>query len=116
MIEFNPPASARLTHSGSDECALGQACDQLDVGHALSFMQRRLASVTSTKWHDAIVDEVSDGGQIRLTTIANNEQILLWHHSHVGHAVKVGDPVALHEIYHVLAVGSTWFNVSIEAF
>jgi hypothetical protein len=115
MIEFNPPASARLTHSRSGECALGQDCAQLGVGHALSFMQRRLASTTSSKWHDAIVDEVFDSGQIRLRTIATNERILLWHHAHVGDTVQVGDPVALHEIYHVLAVGSSWFNVSIEA-
>ncbi len=116
MTEFTPPAGARLAHSGSIECELGQDCDQLAAGHALSFMRLRLAAATPTKWRDAIVDEVSEDGHIRLTTIADQQTILLWHHTDAGQSLGVGDPVALHDLYQVLAVGRAWLSVSIEGF
>jgi hypothetical protein len=115
MIEFTPRASADVTRVTLGECALGQECDHPAAGHSLSFMQRRLAGATSTKWLDAIVGDVSNTGRVRLTTVADGQDIVIWHHSDVSGLMQVGEPVALHAIYHVLAVGLSWINVSIEA-
>jgi hypothetical protein len=38
----------------------------------------------------------------------------VWNHSDLGAQVKPGDPVAVHGIYGVLAVGTERFNVVVE--
>jgi hypothetical protein len=39
----------------------------------------------------------------------------VWHHADTNSTTHVGDPVALHSVYHVLAVGPSWLNVAVTA-
>jgi hypothetical protein len=95
----------------SHECASGESCDNIAEGHALSFMQRRLASSTPTKWRDALVTDIKPDGRITVTTVDDGLVISLWHHAAATGIVTWGDPVAVHSTYHVLAAGQTWLNV-----
>lgn len=122
MTEFEPfkhreladvqLADAKFAPVRLAECAFGGSCDNLGEGHALSFMQRRLASATASKWRDAIVSEVTDDGFVSLTTVDEGAAIVVWHHADTTALLQAGDPVAVHSVYHVLAVGSTWLNVA----
>jgi CubicO group peptidase (beta-lactamase class C family) len=112
MIEFNSSAHSELVHAHSTECVFAADCDQYSPGHALSFMQRRLASATPSKWRDAIVTELAADGRIQLTTVDDGSELVVWHHAYAGTLLRAGEPVALHSVYHVLAAGSEWLNVS----
>ena len=112
MTDFNPSTHVDLRHERLADCVFGMDCGTPRAGHALSFMQRRLAAATSSKWRDAIVDEVGGDGVIRLTTLDDGSSLAVWHHVDSRAAVQVGDPVALHAIYHVLAIGATWLSVA----
>lgn len=112
MIEFNSSAHSELVHAHSADCAFDVDCDNYGAGHALSFMQRRLASATPTKWRDAIVTDLAADGRVQLNTVDDGLDIVLWHHADARHLLHAGDPVALHSVYRVLAAGSEWLNVS----
>jgi hypothetical protein len=112
MTDFDPPLRTDPSHARTELCSCGAARDRWDGGHSLSFMQRRLAGVTSSRWRDAIVDEVASGGYIRLTAVDDGEELTVWHHADVSDLVRVGEPVAVHSVYHVLAVGSSWLSVA----
>ena len=112
MTESNRFTQAELGTNRFHECALGESCDNIGQGHTLSFMQRRLASSTPSKWRDALVNHVTADGRISLTTVHDGSVVTLWHHAAAGELLRQGDPVAVHSIYHVLSVGSTWLNVA----
>jgi hypothetical protein len=88
MIERNTPARA---------------------SNALSFMQRRLAAATPSKWRDAIVAEVTARGDVRLALVDDGLELVVRQHSGYAGAIRAGDPVAVHPVYNVLAIGQNWF-------
>ncbi|MFF1876968.1 hypothetical protein [Leifsonia sp. NPDC058230] len=90
----------------------GVMCAESGAGHELSFLQRRVASATPSKWRDAVVTLVLPDGWVQLTTIDDQESVWVWQHSDLTGALHSGEPVALHEVYHVLAAGSHWLNVA----
>jgi len=112
MTEPNRITQTERTTARPHECAFGESCESIGEGHALSFMQRRLASSTPTKWRDALVTGVTGDGRVSVMTVDDGLVITLWHHAGATQFVAQGDPVAVHSIYHVLAVGSTWLNVA----
>jgi hypothetical protein len=81
----------------------------------LNLVQLRVASATRSRWTDAIVHETTDTGWIALAPLttddASNELVWVWHHADLTNAIGVGDPVALHDLYNVLAAGHGRFNV-----
>jgi hypothetical protein len=112
MTEQNRLTQTERTPARPHECAFGESCQSIGEGHALSFMQRRLASSTPTKWRDALVTDVTLDGRISVTTVDDGLAITLWHHAGATGILAQGDPVAVHAIYHVLSVGQTWLNVA----
>jgi hypothetical protein len=90
----------------------GVMCAESGAGHALSFLQQRVASATATKWRDAVVSLVLPDGWVQLTTIDDRGTVWVWHHADLTGALHPGEPVALHEVYHVLALGRSWLNVA----
>jgi hypothetical protein len=116
MIESNPATHHQPTHPRSVMCGLEEECDTLSAGHSLSFMRRRLAAATSTKWIDATVTDVATDGRITVTALADADELVLWNHADVSGMLRAGDPVAFHSVYGVLAVGSTWLNAAVAAF
>lgn len=80
-------------------------------GHALSLIQQRLASATPGKWADAVVVAVSAAGWIEVAVLADDSTLMLWNHGDHTGALRIGDPVAVHSVYDVLAVGGAKYNV-----
>lgn len=97
-------------------CEAGSACSTFAPGHALHLIQTRLASATPTEWIDAIVEATDPAaGTIVVRGIVDANAVLLWSGAGAAGALEIGAPVALHDRYHVLAVGTRWFNVLRDA-
>ncbi|KAA9111667.1 hypothetical protein F6B43_04770 [Microbacterium rhizomatis] len=92
-------------------CVHGGSCSTFAPGHAMHLIQSRLASATPSEWVDAIVASIDDAGAAELSTVADGAALLVWSGAGAADALEVGTPVAVHERYHVLAVGDRWFNV-----
>jgi hypothetical protein len=86
-------------------------CAATAPGHGLSLIQERVASATPSKWADAVVLTVSAAGWIEVAVVSDDSTIVLWNHADHSDSIEVGDPVALHQVYDVLAVGSAKYNV-----
>lgn len=92
-------------------CDRGDTCSSFAPGHALHLIQARLASATPSDWVDAIVDAADARSGFLILRTLTGEAIALWNGVGAAGHVSVGAPVALHERYHVLAVGRERFNV-----
>ncbi len=93
-------------------CVHGSACTSFSPGHALHLIQTRLASATPSDWSDAVVEAADPAsGDIVLRRLETETQVTLWSGSGAAKALAPGTPVALHERYHVLAVGQERFNI-----
>ena len=93
-------------------CEHGHHCTSYAPGHALHLIQARLASATPSDWTDAIV-ELADAtsGEIVVRSLTGAEPSSLWSGAGAANDLAPGTPVAVHERYHVLAIGSERFNV-----
>lgn len=93
-------------------CDTGQTCSSFAPGHALHLIQSRLASATPTEWADAIVEHAdARSGVILLRALGDDARIALWNGAGAASQLTAGLPVALHQRYHVLAVGRERYNV-----
>jgi hypothetical protein len=113
MTRITPSTHSDLTLVSSAECMGGFDCGHGGAGHYLSFMQRRLAQSTPSKWRDAIVSEVHPDGRIHVVSVDDSAEVVLWNHSHGDLADRIGEPVAVHSVYGVLALGENWLNVAV---
>ena len=86
-------------------------CAATAPGHALSLIQERLASATPSKWADAVVVSISGAGWIEVAGLSDDSTHILWNHADLTASVRVGDPVAVHAVYDVLAVSDAKYNV-----
>jgi hypothetical protein len=108
LIRMNQPlhSSLRGTHEPCrDDCA------STAPGHGLPQIQERVASATPSKWVDALVIAVSASGRIDVAVLSDDSTLSLWNHSDLTGSVSVGDPVGVHSVYDVLAVGNSQHNV-----
>lgn len=93
-------------------CDHGDVCSSFAPGHALHLIQSRLAAATPSAWADAIVESADAAtGVIVVRTLTDSAPIALWSAAGAAESLAPGAPVALHERYHVLAVGGERFNV-----
>lgn len=93
-------------------CIHGRACSTFAPGHALHLIQARLASATPSDWVDAIVESADADGTLTLRTIADGSAVTVWSGSGAAHEATAGAPVAVHQRYGVLAVGTRRFNIA----
>jgi hypothetical protein len=93
----------------------GDACTHSGAGHTLSALQRRIASATPSKWRDATVGSVASGGWISLVLVDTGETVWVWNHAEPAASLESGTPVALHAVYHTLAIGDERVNVVVTA-
>lgn len=96
---------------GMRGCVDGEACSSHRPGHGLHPMQSRLSQVAVSRWIDAIVVTAASDGFIELVDLEGQAH-RVWHHGALSGAVAVGDPVALHAVYGVLARGDDRFSVA----
>jgi hypothetical protein len=117
-VSNEDPMTYQPTRTPLDSvCAaeFGMECARAEEGHSLHPMRKRLAAATPSKWADAIVVSVAADGWIELASVETAITVRVWHHQNLGEtALHVGEPVALHATYSVLAVGSEWHSVLVE--
>lgn len=93
-------------------CDRGDTCSSFAPGHALHLIQSRLASATPSDWRDGIVEHAdASSGVILVRELGDDALLALWNGAGAARILAPGTPVALHERYHVLAVGRERFNV-----
>ncbi|MCS5735805.1 hypothetical protein [Herbiconiux daphne] len=80
-------------------------------GHDLHPIIRHAALATPSDWVDAIVVSSSEDGTIELSPMDNARTVRCWHHADLSNMVPTGTPVALHNIYPVLAVGDEILSI-----
>ncbi|HEU5222551.1 MAG TPA: hypothetical protein VFU07_02590 [Candidatus Lumbricidophila sp.] len=97
---------------GMRGCESHVDCASNRPGHGLHAMQERLASVAASKWDDVIVSAVDADGFIEVVSPFSSEATRVWHHEPLIGRVAVGEPVALHSVYGVLAVGAERLSVA----
>jgi hypothetical protein len=106
----NPPVEVR--ERVACMCDHGDVCSSYAPGHALHLIQARLASATPSDWSDAIVESANaETGVIVVRTLSEGAPIAVWSAAGAAVFVAPGSPVALHERYHVLAIGRERFNI-----
>lgn len=93
----------------------GDACTRSGAGHTLSPLQQRVVSATPSRWRDALVGSVASGGWISLELLDTGETAWVWNHADLTAFVAVGTPVALHAVYHTLAIGDERVNVVVSS-
>ena len=97
---------------GMRGCVSAAACRSDRPGHGLHAMQERLAATTASKWIDALVVEVDAHGFATLVEFDGGGVRRVWQHDGFGGGLHVGEPVALHGLYGVLARGDERFSVA----
>jgi len=93
----------------------GEACQARGAGHALHALQGRVTAATPGKWRDGLISHVSSGGWISVDLLDTGETAWLWNHADLTAAVTPGQPVAVHALYHALAVGRERINVLVAS-
>jgi hypothetical protein len=89
------------------DCRTSMDCGSTAAGHGLSFLQERLATAAKYGWRDGFVESVRDGW-ISVRDFEGG-RVRVW--SHAGDAVEPGEPVSVHDVYDVLAIGAFRLNV-----
>lgn len=95
--------------------AAGESCLNHGAGHAMHALQERVTSATPSKWRDGFISHVSAGGWIGVELLETGETAWLWNHADLTASVTVGQPVAVHALYHALAVGRERINVLVAS-
>jgi hypothetical protein len=115
-MSHREPHAATETHTGAvmgmRGCESAAECRSDRPGHGLHAMQERLAATTASKWVDAIVIAADGDGFATLADIERDTVHRVWHHDAFEGALAVGEPVALHAVYGVLARGTERFSVA----
>ena len=98
---------------GMRGCESATECSSERPGHGLHAMQQRLAATTASKWFDGFVVSTSTTrGFATIADLDGGTTRRVWHHDAFAGALLVGDPVAVHAIYGVLARGAERFSVA----
>lgn len=109
------PHAATQPHTGRAMgmrgCESHEACASDRPGHGINAVQGRLAQATASKWADGIVLGVDAHGFVTVAELAGDIR-RLWHHAPLGDTLAVGEPVAVHALYGVLAHGNDRFSVA----
>jgi hypothetical protein len=114
-MSHREPYAATQPHTGRAMgmrgCETHEACTSDRPGHGVNAVQARLAHATPSKWIDAIVLGIDSAGFVTVVDLAGGIR-RLWHHAPLGDVLAVGEPVAVHEVYGVLAHGEHRLSVA----
>jgi hypothetical protein len=86
-----------------------------EAGYELNPIQRQAAIATASRWSDAIVTGISSDGHIDLVDLETEQPLRVWHYVSLAPILAVGEPVSVHGLYGVLAVGSRLVSVRTAA-
>lgn len=93
-------------------CEHGDVCSSYAPGHSLHLIQARLAAATPSDWVDGIIETTDAATGALVVRTLDGASHALWNASGAALEAEPGAPVALHQRYHVLAVGRVRFNVA----
>ncbi|WP_350347385.1 hypothetical protein ABIQ69_12165 [Agromyces sp. G08B096] len=96
---------------GMRGCEAHEACRSDRPGHGLNAVQARVARATPSRWVDAVVLEAGADGFVTVAALDGGLR-RVWHHAPLGGRLRSGEPVALHAVYGVLAVGDEHLSVA----
>ena len=91
----------------------GAFCELYVDGHCTHWIHAERVGGTPWGWRDAVVSGV-DGGWITATYVESGCQVQLWHHADLAGEAAGGEPVRVHEQYHVLGGPFGWLNVVVR--
>ncbi|TFB54767.1 hypothetical protein [Cryobacterium tagatosivorans] len=111
MSHLTPGVVDVMQCTGAD----GGSCQDRGAGHALHALQERVTAATPSKWRDGFISHVSAGGWIGVDLLETGETAWLWNHADLTASVTLGQPVAVHALYHALAVGRDRINVLVAS-
>lgn len=106
------------------DSSASESCLSHGAGHAGNDLQNRVTAATPSKWRDGFVSHLGTDGWIGVELLGveaqsaetqSVETLWLWNHSDLGSALSIGEPVAVHALYHALAVGQERFNVLVTS-
>ncbi|MCI2959392.1 hypothetical protein MN032_17025 [Agromyces atrinae] len=98
------------THGTTCTAHAGERCTMQRPGHLLGAMQARVAETTTGQWRDAIVVATDASGWSTLALL-DGGTVDVW--SHAGIGASVDEPVAVHLVYGVIAVGSARRSIAV---
>ncbi|PRY68994.1 hypothetical protein B0I08_103200 [Glaciihabitans tibetensis] len=96
----------------------GETCLGHGAGHELLPLQERVIAATPSKWRDGLVQSVSAEGWIAVDLLdapldGSTATVWAWNHTDRVATLPIGSPVAVHAVYHALAIGPERVNVLI---
>ena len=99
------------------QCATttGERCEGHGAGHSMALIQQRVTAATPSKWRDGIVRSVTAEGWIAVDLLGSGNTVWAWNHEDRTKTLLTGEPVAVHELYHTIAIGPERVNVLIAA-
>jgi len=118
------------------ENSTGESCLSHGAGHAGNDLQNRVTAATPSKWRDGFISHLGTGGWIGVELLGNSdtaqatevqaakaptaeaptpETLWVWNHADLRSTLALGEPVAVHALYHALAVGSERINVLVAS-
>jgi hypothetical protein len=97
------------------DASSGEGCSSHGAGHAVLALQERVTAATPSKWRDAVVHSAAANGWIELGLVESGETAWVWNHVDRSASLASGTPVALHGLYHALAIGRERVNVLVAA-
>jgi hypothetical protein len=98
-------------HTVHTVCEHAAMCMDDHAGHVLTPMRLRLATATRSGWRDAVVTGVHEDGRIDLAYWHGGAG-RVWQHEDLRGALALGDVVAVHPAYGVLAAGTDRWSVA----
>ena len=99
MNDHDPVDQARSEAGGTDDECVG--CQRYSAGHVVHFIQARLAGESPWGWRDGVVTSISHR-HLRIEYTFAAGTVRCWHHHDLSAELQVGDPVRVHEQYHLL--------------
>lgn len=89
-------------------------CGNFAAGHHVHTIQAKRIGQKPWGWRDVVVVAV-EGEEIVLSYVAAEGRPVVWHHRPgLAEELSAGEPVRLHEEYHVLGTATGWYSVEVS--
>ena len=94
------------------DCSIraGGRCELYWPGHNTHWIHAKHVGRTPWGWRDAVVAGL-DGLLVSVRYLLEDHELQVWHHEDLSTELRLGDPVRVHEQYHVLGGAFGWVNV-----
>lgn len=114
MLLWGPEVDVPSQSVGRPNRTCGEGrCGRYVRGHDVHIIPARLAAESPWGWRDGLVVEVR-GSEVTVDYLRDEGSPVLWHHRPLGRYVANGDPVRVHEKYHLLSAADQWYSVVVS--